>query len=48
MLAAKVIEINADFFTRTVMPKVEGLFAAVTLPQAAEATAAAGSTPSST
>ena len=48
VLAAKVIEVNADFFTRTVIPKVEGLFAAVTLPRAAEATAAAGSTPSST
>jgi len=48
VLAAKVIEVNADFFTRTVMPQVEGLFAAVTLPRTAEATAAAGSTPSST
>ena len=48
VLAAKVIEVNADFFTRTVMPQVEGLFAAVTLPRASEATAAAGSTPSST
>ena len=48
LLAAKVIEINADFFTRTVMPQVEGLFATVTLPRTAEATAAAGSTPSST
>jgi len=26
LLAAKVIEVNADFFTRTVMPKLEGLF----------------------
>jgi len=48
LLAAKVIEINADFFTRTVMPQVEGLFAAVTLPREKERTAAAGSTPSRT
>jgi len=43
LLAAKVIEVNADFFTRTVIPKLGGLFAAVNhapLP-------AAGSTPSS-
>jgi hypothetical protein len=26
LLAAKVIEVNADFFTRTVAPKLEGLF----------------------
>jgi hypothetical protein len=26
VLAAKVIEVNADFFTRTVMPKLDGLF----------------------
>lgn len=26
LLAAKVIEVNADFFTRTVMPKLDGLF----------------------
>jgi hypothetical protein len=48
VLAAKVIEVNADFFTRTVMPQVEGLFAAVTLPREKETTAAAGSTPSRT
>ena len=48
VLAAKVIEVNADFFTRTVMPQVEGLFAAVTLPREKERTAAAGSTPSRT
>jgi hypothetical protein len=48
VLAAKVIEINADFFTRTVMPQVEGLFAAVTLPREKETTVAAGSTPSRT
>jgi hypothetical protein len=45
VLAAKVIEVNADFFTRTVMPKVEGLFAQVTPPAGK---VAAGSTPSST
>lgn len=27
LLAAKVIEVNADFFTRTVIPRLEGLFA---------------------
>ena len=45
LLAAKVLEVNADFFTRTVMPKLDGLFA-----QASTMTAAAtvGSTPSST
>ena len=26
VLAAKVIEVNADFFTRTVLPKLDGLF----------------------
>ena len=26
LLAAKVIEVNAHFFTRTVMPKLDGLF----------------------
>jgi len=26
LLAAKVIEVNADFFTRTVLPKLDGLF----------------------
>ena len=26
LLAAKVMEINADFFTRTVIPKLDGLF----------------------
>jgi hypothetical protein len=45
VLAAKVIEVNADFFTRTVMPKVEGLFAALTRPEQA---GPAGSTPSNT
>ena len=27
LLAAKVIEVNADFFTQTVIPKLDGLFA---------------------
>ncbi|RYU57032.1 hypothetical protein EWI61_13705 [Methylolobus aquaticus] len=26
LLAAKVLEVNADFFTRTVLPKLDGLF----------------------
>ncbi len=43
LLAAKVIEVNADFFTRTVMPKLDGLFA-----RASAVTATAGSMPSST
>ena len=46
LLAAKVIEVNADFFTRTVMPKLDGLFAQATAVTATAATA--GSTPSST
>lgn len=32
LLAAKVIEVNADFFTRTVLPKLDGLFSTVNLP----------------
>ena len=46
LLAAKVIEVNADFFTRTVIPKLDGLFTQVKLPPVANA--AVGSTPSST
>ena len=46
LLAAKVIEVNADFFTRTVMPKLDGLFAQAST--VAAATVATGSTPSST
>ena len=46
LLAAKVIEVNADFFTRTVIPKLNGLFDPVKVPPNAKA--AAGSTPSST
>jgi hypothetical protein len=45
LLAAKVIEVNADFFARTVIPKLDGLFAAAKLQPVP---AAAGSTPSST
>lgn len=30
LLAAKVVEVNADFFTRTVLPRLDGLFARVT------------------
>ena len=45
LLAAKMIEVNADFFTRTVMPRLNeqmgGLFAQAS-------TATVGSTPSST
>ena len=44
LLAAKVIEVNADFFTRTVIPKIDSLFTAAKLPPVM----AAGSTPSST
>jgi len=44
LLTAKVIEVNADFFTRTVMPRINGLIAQTGALQ----TAAAGSTPSST
>ena len=32
LLATKVIEVNADFFTRTVLPKIDGLFSQVNLP----------------
>ena len=43
LLAAKVIEVNADFFTRTVIPKLGNVFA----PLNRAPLAAAGSTPSS-
>jgi hypothetical protein len=49
VLAAKVIEVNADFFTRTVMPKLDGLLGQarnLTPPPAQVATQASGSTPS--
>ena len=43
LLAAKVIEVNADFFTRTVIPKLDGLFAQMKQAPAQPS----GSTPSS-
>ena len=45
LLAAKVIEVNADFFTRTVMPRLDELIART---GATAAMATGGSTPSST
>lgn len=45
LLAAKVLEVNADFFTRTVMPRLDGLIAQTS---AAVTVTTAGSTPSST
>lgn len=42
-LTAKVIEVNADFLTRTVLPRLEGLFAQTR----ATTQQVAGSTPSS-
>ena len=49
LLAAKVIEVNADFFTRTVLPQLDSLFGAATLPPSltTRAGATAGSLPSS-
>ena len=43
VLAAKVIEVNADFFTQTVIPKLDGLFAQMKQAPAQPS----GSTPSS-
>lgn len=50
LLAAKVIEVNADFFTRTVIPKLDGLFTQVKLPPVVKSAKAeaGGSTPFST
>ena len=45
LLAAKVLEVNADFFTRTVMPRLDAVLASGL--KAPTATAG-GSTPSST
>lgn len=45
LLAAKVLEVNADFFTRTVMPRLDGLIAQTS---AVVAVTTAGSTSSST
>lgn len=42
LLASTVIEVNADFFTRQVMPRLSALFA-----QVGDATSPAGSTPPS-
>ena len=44
LLAAKVIDVNADFFTRTVMPRLDGVLAAGLKVPAAKV----GSTPSNT
>lgn len=46
LLVAKVIEVNADFFTRTVIPKLDSLFGQVKL--SPNVKTVAGSTPSST
>lgn len=43
LLVAKVIEVNADFFTRTVLPRLDGLFAQVNREGATTAVAMAGS-----
>ena len=49
LLAAKVIEVNADFFTRTVMPRLNGeMGGLIGRTSAAAAAVTAGSTPSST
>lgn len=49
LLAAKVIEVNADFFTRTVLPRLDGLFGTLTQPLGPSpgTKVVAGSTPSS-
>ncbi|QOK95196.1 hypothetical protein HF909_01155 [Ralstonia pseudosolanacearum] len=41
LLAAKVVEVNADFFTRTVLPRLDGLIG-----QVVSGPAPSGSTPS--
>ena len=49
LLAAKVIEVNADFFTRTVMPRLNGeMGGLIARTSAAAAAVTAGSTLSST
>lgn len=45
LVTAKVIEVNADFFAKTVIPRVNDLFQAAKLTAASTAT---GSTPSNT
>jgi hypothetical protein len=47
LLAAKVIEVNADFFTRTVLPRLDGLFVQAREVMPMPAAAVAGSMPSS-
>ena len=44
LLAAKVIEVNADFFTQTVIPKLDGLLTPIKVPVPESVS---GSTPSS-
>lgn len=46
LLATKVFEVNADFFTRTVMPRLDGVLTAGTTTDTAK-NAATGSLPSS-
>lgn len=48
LLTAKVIEVNADFFTQAVIPKLDGLFPPIPPRPGVTATGAAGSMPSST
>jgi len=45
LVSAKVIEVNADFFARTVIPRVNDLFQAAKM---AAVTSTTGSTPSNT
>jgi len=47
LLAAKVIEVNADFFTWTVLPRLDGLFVQAREVVPMQPATAAGSTPSS-
>lgn len=47
LLAAKVIEVNADFFTRTVMPRLDGVLAAGATKGTTKGTATAAATGSS-
>ena len=48
LLAAKVIEVNADFFTRTVMPRLNGEMGGLFAGTTAATGAMGGLTPSST
>lgn len=47
LLAAKVIEVNADFFTRTVLPRLDGLFVQAREVMPMHPATTVGSTPSS-